>query len=112
METTYSRDVASHGADGQVLVITGTGFLDNAADEHAADTLTPNCRSDDDRFNFSARPMVQQAGQTEHPAVRLSHPRSHPSWLDEVVIESSSRVIPTDGIVAINASVILGQIRP
>ena len=41
METPHSGDVASHGADGQVLVTTGAGLLDNPADEHAGQCPDP-----------------------------------------------------------------------
>ena len=69
MEATYGGEVASDGADGEVLVATGTSLLDNPADEHAANALTPSCLSDDDRLDFSTRTPVQQAGQTDDPAV-------------------------------------------
>lgn len=96
METAYGNDVASHGADGQVLVTTGTGLLGNPADEHAADAQIPSCLSDDDRLDFSTRTPVEQTGQTDDPAVGLGHPGSHPLRLGEVVIECRSRIVSAD----------------
>jgi hypothetical protein len=71
MESVYSGNVAGHGADGQVRVTMGKSLLDNPADEPAANTLTPGCLGDDDRLDFPARTTVEQAGQTDDPAVRL-----------------------------------------
>lgn len=112
METAYGSDVASHGADGQVLVTTGTGLLDNPADKHAANALIPSRLSDDDRLDFSTRTPVEQARQTDDPAVGLGHPRSDPLRLREVVIESRSRIVSTDRRVPIDTSVVLRQLRP
>jgi len=41
MEPAYGSDVASNGADGQVLVTTGESLLDDPADEPAANALDP-----------------------------------------------------------------------
>src|SRR6516225_238847 len=112
VETAYGGDVASHGADGQVLVTTSTGFLDNPADEHAANTPIPSCLSDDDRLDFSARTPVEQAGQTDDLAVGLGHPGSHPLRGGEVVIESRSRIVSTDRRVPVDTSVVLRQLVP
>jgi hypothetical protein len=112
METAYGGDVASHGADGQVLVTTRTGLLDNPADEHAANALIPSCLSDDDRLDLSTRTPVEQTGQTDDPAVELGHPGSHPLRLGEVAIEFRSRIVSTDRWVPINTSVVLRQLCP
>ena len=71
METAYRGDVPGHGADGQILVATGAGFLDNPADEHAADALIPSYLSDDNRLDFCAGTPVEQARQSDDRAVML-----------------------------------------
>ena len=63
MEPAYGGDVASRGADGQVLVTTGPGLLDNPADEDAANTLIPSCLSDDDRLDFGTRHVAANDGE-------------------------------------------------
>ena len=112
METAYGGDVASHGADGQVLVAAGTGLLDNPADEHAANAPIPSCLSDHDRLDFATPAPVKQTGQTDDPATELGHPRSHPPRLGEVVIKSRSRIVSTDRRVPIDASVVFRQLCP
>jgi hypothetical protein len=112
METAYGGDVASHGADGQILVTTGPGFLDNPADEHAADALIPNGLSDDDRLDFSARTPVEQTGQTDDPAVRLGHPGSQPFRAGQVIIESGSWIVAADRRVSVDTPVVERQFRP
>ncbi len=112
METANGGDVASHGPDGQVLVTTGTGFLDNPADEHAANALIPRCLGDDDRLDFPARAPVEQTGQTDDPAARLGHPGSHPLRLGEVVIESRSRIVSADRRVPVDTPVVVRQLCP
>ena len=112
METAYGGDVASHGADGQVLVAAGMGRLDNPADEQAANAPIPSCLSDHDRLDFATPAPVKQTGQTDDPATELGHPRSHPPRLGEVVIKSRSRIVSTDRRVPIDASVVLRQLCP
>src|SRR6516225_6074303 len=112
METAYGGDVASHRADGKVLVTTGTSLLDNPADEHAANAPIPSCLSDHDRLDFSAPAPVKQAGQPDDPAAELGHPGFRPPGLGEVVIESRSRIVSTDRRVPVDTSVVLRQLRP
>jgi enamine deaminase RidA (YjgF/YER057c/UK114 family) len=83
MEAAHRGDVASHGPDGQVLVTTGTGFLDNPGDEQAANALVPSRLGDDDRLDFCALTAVEQAGQTDDPPVGLGHPGSQPPRIGE-----------------------------
>lgn len=95
-EPAYGSDVAIHGADGQILVTTGKGLLDNAADEPAAYALVANCPRDDDRLDFCTRTAVEQTGQADNAAVGLRHPGSGQLHRGEMVIESSSRVVSAD----------------
>src|SRR5580704_17203324 len=86
MEPTQGGDVASHGANGQVLVATGKCLLDNSADELAANPVIPGRLGDDDRLDFAAPALVEQAGQTYDAAVGLGHPGSDPLRRGQVVI--------------------------
>ena len=112
MEPAYGSDIASNGADGQVLVTTGESLLDDPADEPAANALIPSCLGDDDRLDFGARTLVEQTGQTDDPAVGLGHPGSDPWRHSEVAIESRSRVVSADRRVPIDTSVVLRQLCP
>ena len=112
MEPLYGSDVASNGADGQVLVTTGTSLLDDPADEPAANALIPSCLGDDDRLDFRTRTLVEQTSQTDDPAVGLGHPGPDPLRRGEVAIESRSRVVSTDRRVPIDGSVVLRQLCP
>src|SRR5215469_10798151 len=111
METAYGGDVASHGANGKVFMATVSGFLDDPADEHAANASIPSYRSDNYRLDFSARTAVEQTGQTDDPALRLGHPGSHPPRLREVVIESRPGIVSTNRSVPVNTSMVLSQLR-
>lgn len=112
METADGGDVASHGADGEVLMTTGPSLIGNPVDEHAADALTPSCLSDDDRLDLPADTSVEQAGQTDDQAVRLGYPGSRPLRGGEVVIESRSGIVSADRRVPIDTSVVLRQLCP
>jgi hypothetical protein len=106
MKPSHGGDIASHRADGQVLVTTRTGFLDYPANEHAANAPIPRCLSNDDRLDFPAGASVKQAGETDDAPVGLGHPRSQPSRLSEVGIESRSGIVSTDRRVSVDASVV------
>ena len=106
METAYGGDVARHGADGQVLVTTGTGFLDHPADQHAADALMASRLGDDDRLDLSTRTPVEQASQTDDPAARLGHPRARPSRLGEVLINSRPGIVSANRRIPVDTPVV------
>ena len=63
MEPLFGSDVASNGADRQVLVTTGESLVDGPANEPAANALVSSCLGDDDRLDFGARAPVEQTGE-------------------------------------------------
>ena len=112
MEAPYGRDVASDWANSQILVVTGKGFLDDAADEPAANALIPSCPRDDNRLHFGTTALVEQTGHADQPATGLGHPGSDSLRHGDVTVESRSRIIPADRRIPVDTSVVFGQLCP
>ena len=52
--------------------------------------------SDDDRFDLATGAAIKQARKTDNPAIEIGHPRCHPFWYSEIVVERTPGIVASD----------------
>ena len=51
---------------------------------------------DDDRFDLASGAAIKQARKTDNPAIEIGHPRCHPFWYSEIVVERTPGIVASD----------------
>ena len=104
--------VAGYGPDRQVPVAASDGLSDYPFDEQPPDAPAAETISDDYRFDLAAGAAIKQARKTDDPAIEIGHPRCHPFWYSEIVVERGPGIVASDRRVLVYLSMMLSQFHP
>ena len=112
VEPSNRRHIAGDRPNGQIFKTSPDRFIDCPGQQGSANRLTTQPLGHDDGFDLAAGPVVEQAHHARHCFIDLGNPGADPFRCGQVVIESSSRIVPTNGRVFVQAPMVLRQLCP
>ena len=112
VEAPDGGDVASYWSNSHIVVAAPGSLCHHPFDKRPTDPLLPPSVCHHDGFHLTARAVVKEPSQSDDFIVDDSHPRAHSFWDLEVVVETRAGVVTADGLIAVDRSVMLGQLNP
>ena len=72
------------------------GLSNDPFDKKPSNAPDTETISDNDWFDLTTGATIKQARKADNPAIEIGHPRRHPFWCSEIVVERTPRIVASD----------------